>query len=43
MVCGRALNDVLQWQEAYSYIAPLVVLIATIISIKCLRKMKLIP
>ncbi|MCR4612625.1 MAG: acyltransferase [Bacteroidaceae bacterium] len=43
MVCGRALNDALQWQEAYSCIAPLVVLIATIISIKCLRKMKLIP
>ena len=42
ILCGSALSDTLQWQEAYSYVAPFIVLAATILSIKILRKMKLI-
>lgn len=42
ILCGSALSDTLQWQEAYSYVAPLIVLAATILCIKILRKMKLI-
>ncbi len=43
MLCCSALTDALQCQEAYSFVAPLIVLTATCISIKCLRKLRLIP
>ena len=40
ILCGSALSDTLQWQEAYSYVAPFIVLAATILSIRFLRTLQ---